>query len=72
MMKIAKRIEIDDITSAMLLVDTKKGTSGWLLFIEFDGSTVRAEASSSTVLALMTAKREFEARTTKFYKVDNE
>lgn len=78
-MKIAKRIDItshhnpnvmDAALSATLLVDSEAGTSGWILHIKQNGKTIRAEASSSTVLALMMAERDFQAKSTGFYEVD--
>lgn len=80
-MKLAKRIDItrplhsgaDAATlSATLLVDSKKGTSGWILHIKRkkDDEPIRVEASSSTVLALMMAERNFQGNCTGFYEVD--
>lgn len=78
-MKIAKRIDITykeivnrgDV-SAILLVDSEKGTSGWILQIKRGEDIIRVEASSSTVLALMMAERNFSDSTTGFYEVDGE
>jgi hypothetical protein len=75
-MKVARRIDISydnrvgkpDL-SATLLVDAEKGTSGWIIHIKRGEETIRAEASATTVLALMMAEREFRSGTTGFYEV---